>query len=247
MNFSDLLAILSAVYMWFISALPNIATLVVAIVTYYSFAYERKPIINIESKLKDYEYTKLKDYEFTIKNLGKNPAKNITIEIKLYNNGKSEDIGKYELIELNPESEDVINLSEKVNSILEQLNLLIKVPYRIPKFPDGGFVNNVGAHLRAIEDGKYKEDELQTLHSYKVNENFKISIKFEVTCNSDNPLNIIHWVNKYSNLYDFEISYTIIKLIREEDPDTVYEINYGYWDNFSLCIRPSVGKWIKNS
>jgi len=119
MNFSDLLPILSSIYMWFISALPIltiIATFMVAIVTYYSFAYERKPIINIESKLTD--------YEFTIKNLGKNPAKNITIEIKLFKNEKPEHIGKYKLNYLNPESEDVINLSEKVNSKLEKLNLL---------------------------------------------------------------------------------------------------------------------------
>lgn|GEM_PF-5277043 len=151
--------------------------------------------------------------------------------------------------DLNPESEDVVNLSKKVNSILEELKLLIKVPYRIPKYPDGSFVSNVGAGLRAIEDGEYKEDELQTLHSYKVNESFKVSIKFEVTCNSDTPLNFIQWVNKHSFLYDFEISYTIIdlNLIGEEDPDTPLEINYGYWDNFFLCIRPSVGKWIKNS
>lgn len=243
MNFSDLLPILSAVYMWFISALPVlaiIATFVVAIVTYYSFAYERKPIINIESKLKD--------YEFTIKNLGKNPAKNITIEIKLYNNEKSEHIGNYKLNYLNPESEDVINLSEKVNSKLEKLNLLIKVPYRWPKNPDPSYVNNNMEHILAIEGDYYKEDELQTLYSHKVNENFKISIKFEVTCKSDNPLDIL-WVNKYSFLYNFEISYTMFNMdnIGKEEPDTFFEISYGCKDNFSLCIRPSVGKWIKNS
>ena len=236
MNFSDLLSILSAAYMWFISALPIltiIATFIVAIVTYYSFAYERKPIINIESKLTD--------YEFTIKNLGKNPAKNITIEIKLFNNDKSDHIGKYKLNDLNPESENVINLSEKINSKLEKIGLLIKTDYKWPKDPEHIFIDEY-ANYWAILNDDCKENELETLHSYKINNNFKIFIKFEAICKTDVPL--LSPTHRF--FHNFEVSYEMqdLDFIGEEDPQTDFLIAYGRKPNFNLFIKPSMGEWI---
>lgn len=159
-------------------------------------------------------------------------------------NENTYDIGEYMREYLNPEEEDfIMNMPEKIESKLEELKLLIKVPYKWPENPDPAYVNNVFQHIIDIENGRYKEDELQTFHSHKINENFKIAIIFEVTCNSDIP-----WFNKYNFLNNFEISYAMIEEFHlKEDHDINIEIGYGCKNNFSVWIRPSIGKWKSNT
>lgn len=149
-------------------------TFIVAVIAYFSFAYGRKPLIHIKGGGNN-------DYGFFIKNVSKNPAKNICVKIKLIHNENTHDIGEYTIDYLNPEEEDYIkNMPEKIESILENLKLIIKVLYKWPENPDPACVNNSVQHIIAIQDGYYKEEELQTLCSHKINDNFQISIKFEV-------------------------------------------------------------------
>jgi hypothetical protein len=221
-----------------LSLFAQMGTFIVAVVAYFSFAYGRKPLIHIKS-------SNIADYEFIIKNVSKNPAKNIFAKIKLDYKGNIRDIGKYELDYLNPEAEDVIkDMSEKVESELENINLLIKSPYKWPKNPESYFGDDTIKHIDAIGKGYYKENELKTLHSHKINDNFEISIKFEITCKSDIPLDI-PLLNTYKFLYNFKISYTKLDLdfFNKEEPDTYLEISYGCMDNFNLHIQPSTGKW----
>lgn len=219
-----------------LSILSQIGTFIAAVIAYFSFAIGRKPLIHIKAG-------KIDDYDFIIKNISKNPAKNIHVKIELTHNENSQDIDEYTLDYLNPEAEDVVkDMHEKIESTLENLNLLIKLPYKWPKNPDQIFEDNVIEHIKAIEKGYYKDDELQTLHSHKINDNFKISIKLEVTCKSDIPLDL-PLLNKYKFLYNFEISYKMLDMDCKEEPETCWKISYGSMDNFYLHIQPSAGEW----
>ncbi len=199
------------------------------IIAYFSFTYGRKPLIHINSN-------KINDYEFIIKNVSKNPAKDIRAKIKLIHNENTHDIGEYKLDYSNPEDEDVIrDISDRIESKLENLKLLIKAESKCPKEPK---FCRTDMEIQAIKENVYSDEELQAISSHRIDNNFKINIEFEITCKADIP---ISWEHKFR--YNFEVSYTELNLDDIIEPERSSAILYGWEDDFELTIKPSTGKW----
>lgn len=211
-------------------------------ISIYSFYYGRKPLINITSKDIGANYVAPAGYEFTIKNVSQNPAKDVLVSVKLIDKETTHNIDKYsEFAHLNPEDEQVISISDSINSKLINLEKLTCSNCTRPE-------DATGRDIKAIE--KLCEDYGYSIHdiivSYGIDKDFKISIEFEITCRADIPKIFSLLFRRDKFRYNFEVSY---QKYEEDDLDYFSKnerykylaISYGYENNFILIIKPSNG------
>ncbi|VVB84300.1 Uncharacterised protein [uncultured archaeon] len=233
-DFSTIIQILSN-HTALIAVIISIGSFFISI---FSFYYGRKPIIHVTSKNIGAKHLVPNDYEFTVKNVSQNPAKDVLLSVKLIHTKNTYDIGEYKLDYLNPEAEDIIDISEIIKSKLENLKILFSFDSIIPE--DSGFE----LKSREIEILKkyYEDNEFHTIVSNTIDNDFKITIEFKITCRANIPISMR---DKFQ--YNFELSYEKYDLddlfLNINEQDKVLAISYGYEDNFSLIIKPSNGKW----
>lgn len=211
--------------------------LVALIISIGSFYYDRKPRIHTTSKNIGVNYRVPADYEFTIKNVSQNPAKDILVSVKLIHNEKAHDIGEYKRDYLNPEEEEVIrDISERINSKLEDLKLLIRTDSISPEELEFGTTE----HVIEVLEKLYEENESQIICLYRIDNDFKINIEFKITCKADI---LISMRDKFR--YNFEVSFNKRDLddLNINEQDAAIAISYYYENNFFFVMKPSTGKW----
>jgi hypothetical protein len=89
-----------------------------------SFYYGKKPLVDVTLNQINVD-TPYPDCEFTIKNISKNPAKDIHVKVKLIINKNTHNIGEYKLNYLNPRAQEVIrDVVKKIESKNKNLQWL---------------------------------------------------------------------------------------------------------------------------